>query len=60
MKPGHPGRSWPTGALPFLWLGLSFLWAVVIIVTDHVAWPLALWIATTVGPLTALQRRATR
>lgn len=45
------------GALPWLWLGLSVAWAVVIVVTDQLAWPLALWVATTVGPLTALQAR---
>ena len=44
-------------ALPWLWLGLSAVWAVVILVTDELAWPLALWIATTVGPLTALRTR---
>ena len=44
-------------ALPWLWLGLSAAWAVVIFVTDDPAWPLALWIATTVGPLTALKTR---
>ena len=44
-------------ALPWLWLGLSAAWAVVVFVTDQVAWPLALWIATTVGPLTALKTR---
>ena len=47
-------------AVPWLWLALSALWAVVIIVTDLVAWPLALWIATTVGPLTYLQRSGSR
>ncbi|MEM9517320.1 MAG: hypothetical protein AAGA42_20905 [Actinomycetota bacterium] len=36
---------------------MSAAWAVVIIVTDQLAWPLALWIATTVGPLTALATR---
>lgn len=41
--------------LPWLWLAMSMLWAVVIIVTDQLAWPLALWIATTVGPLTYLK-----
>ncbi|MDW3178707.1 MAG: hypothetical protein R8J94_15050 [Acidimicrobiia bacterium] len=41
-------------ALPWLWLGMSAAWAVVIFTTDQLAWPLALWIATTVGPLTAL------
>lgn len=49
----------PTGrmlqALPWLWLAMSLLWAVVIIVTDQPAWPLALWIATTVAPLTYLR-----
>ena len=44
-------------AVPWLWLGLSAAWAVVIFATDQVAWPLALWIATTVGPLTALKAR---
>ena len=32
--------------------------AVVIFSTDQMAWPLALWIATTVGPLTALKTRS--
>lgn len=41
--------------IPWLWLALSLSWAVVILVTDEVAWPLALWIAGTVGPLTLLQ-----
>ncbi len=41
-------------ALPWLWLAMSLAWAVVIVVTEHLAWPLALWIATTVGPLTYL------
>ncbi len=57
MNTGDSGRRLLTRALPFLWLGLSIVWATVIIVTDHVAGPLALWIATTVGPLTALQHR---
>lgn len=43
--------------IPFLWLGLSIAWAVVIFVTDQLAWPLALWIATTVGPLTLMSSR---
>jgi hypothetical protein len=46
-------------ALPWLWLAMSLAWAVVIIVTDQIAWPLALWIATTVGPLTFLKRQVT-
>lgn len=44
-------------ALPWLWLGLSAAWAGVIFATDQLAWPLALWIATTVGPLIALKTR---
>lgn len=36
---------------------MSAAWAVVIFTTDQLAWPLALWIATTVGPLTALKTR---
>ena len=43
--------------LPWMWLGLSTIWAVVVLVTDQPAWPLALWIATTLGPLTALTTR---
>ncbi len=54
---GTARRAQLLNALPWLWLGLSAVWAVVIIVTDQVAWPLALWIATTVGPLTALKTR---
>lgn len=42
--------------IPWLWLAISLLWAVVIIVTDELGWPLALWIATTVGPLTYLSK----
>ena len=43
-------------AVPWLWLALSVSWAVVIVITDQLAWPLALWIATTVGPLIYLRR----
>jgi hypothetical protein len=50
-------RTHLLNALPWLWLGLSAVWAVVIFVTDHLSWSLALWIATTVGPLTALKAR---
>jgi hypothetical protein len=46
--------------MPWLWLSLSMVWAVVIFVTDQPAWPLALWIATTVGPLTLLRSRLTK
>lgn len=43
-------------AVPWLWLSMSLAWAVVIIVTDEFAWPLALWVATTLGPLTYLSK----
>ena len=54
---GTPRRAHLVNALPWLWLGMSAAWAVVIFTTDQLAWPLALWIATTVGPLTALETR---
>jgi len=44
--------------LPAAWITVSAIWAVIILVTDHPAWPLALWIATTVGPLTTLARQS--
>ncbi|MDW3214735.1 MAG: hypothetical protein R8G01_12095 [Ilumatobacteraceae bacterium] len=50
-------RTRVVASLPWMWLGLSAAWAIVIFATDEVAWPLALWIATTVGPLTALKTR---
>lgn len=43
--------------LPFAWLAMSAVWAAVILVTGQLSWPLALWIATTVGPLTVLDKR---
>lgn len=43
--------------LPFLWLALSAFWAAVILITNAPARPLAVWIATMLGPLTVLQRR---
>ena len=47
-------RSRLRRAIPWLWFAMSLLWTVVIILTDQLAWPLPLWIATTVGPLTYL------
>lgn len=38
-------------------LALSLTWAGVIIVTDALAWPLALWVATPLAPLTLLRER---
>ena len=52
-----PRRARLLKAMPWLWLALSAAWAVVIFTTDQLAWPLALWVATTLGPLTALDRR---
>lgn len=43
--------------VPFAWLALSAAWAGVVLVTERPAWPLAIWIAITVGPLTALDGR---
>jgi hypothetical protein len=54
----HATRGRLRQAVPWLWLAMSLAWAVVIIVTDELAWPLALWIATTVGPLTYLTTSA--
>ena len=56
VMPEPTARSTLHRILPFAWLAFSAVWAVVIIVTDQPAWPLALWIATTVGPLTALDK----
>ncbi len=58
VTPEPARRSTLRRVLPFAWLALSAMWAAVILITDQLAWPLALWIATTVGPLTALDRRS--
>lgn len=60
LAPEPARRSTLRRVLPFAWLALSATWAAVIVVTDQLAWPLALWIATTVGPLTALDKRHRR
>jgi hypothetical protein len=52
-----PSRRRNLRPLVFAWLALSVCWAGVIIVTDALAWPLALWIATTLGPLTMVRSR---
>ena len=57
---GSSRRTHVLRALPWLWLGLSAGWAIVIFATDQLAWPLALWIATTLGPLTARTKRQER
>jgi hypothetical protein len=60
-RPHEPARG-PTmqRVVPFAWLALSAAWAAVIVATDQVAWPLAIWIAATLGPLTAIERRHRR
>ena len=60
LKRDRSSRARITTALPWLWLVLSALWAMVIFTTDQLAWPLALWIAATLGPLTALRSRLNR
>jgi len=60
QEPNNAGggrRARLRNALPWLWLGLSAVWAVVIFTTDQLAWPLALWVATTLGPLAVLDNR---
>lgn len=56
MTPGEiPPRF--VRVVPLLWIVLSLAWAVIIVVSDRPAWALALWIATTLGPLTMLDER---
>jgi len=44
--------------LPWMWLATCIAWALVLVATDRPAWPLTLWIATTVGPVVALNTSA--
>lgn len=44
--------------IALFWLVLSVFWVVVIFVTDQPAWPLAIWVATSVGPMTRWASRA--
>jgi hypothetical protein len=60
LPPGPHRRSTLQRVVPFAWLALSATWVAVIVVTDQVAWPLTIWIATTLGPLTAIERRHRR
>lgn len=53
----HP--RW-VSALAVTWLAVSALWLVVIVITDIPAWPLAIWIAATAGPLAVLANRRPR
>lgn len=45
------------GTVLFLWMALNIAWLAVIFVTDLPAWMLAIWIAATIGLLTALRTR---
>ena len=36
-------------AIPWLWLTFNATWLAVIFITDQPAWPLPIWIATTLG-----------
>ena len=49
-------RRW---ALPLAWIGSSVIWAAVMIDTAEIAWPLAVWMATTFAPLSVMSRRRT-
>ena len=40
-----------------LWMVLNITWLAVLFVSDVPAWTLAIWIAATVGPITALAAR---
>ncbi len=51
------GREKLLSALPWLWVGLVVLWAVVFFATGHTGGPLAIWIAITLGPIAVLQNR---
>ncbi len=57
LPPEPHRRSMLQRVVPFAWLALSAAWAAVIVVNDQVALPLTIWIATTLGPLTAIERR---
>lgn len=50
------------GVIATVWLAITFLWVVVIFVTDVPAWPITIWIAITIVPISALgkaQRKPT-
>ena len=40
-----------------LWMVLNITWLAVLFVSDVPAWTLAIWIAATLGPITALAAR---
>jgi hypothetical protein len=51
------GAGTRSTVLPLVWLATSAIWAAVVLATEYPAWPLAIWIAATIGPLTAIERR---
>ena len=54
-EPAFVERTFLERSLPWLWLAMSAAWAAAMFVTETPEWPIALWIATTVGPLTLLR-----
>jgi Flp pilus assembly protein TadB len=55
---GHDGvRLRAFRALPWLWFALCAIWLVVVLVTELLAWTLAIWIGTVLGSVTMLQAR---
>lgn len=56
-EPTASQRSRLQASLPWLWLLLSAIWAAIILATETAAWPLAVWIATTLGPFTLSRNR---
>ena len=44
-------------AVPWVWVALAAVWAVIIFTTDEGGGPLAIWIAITLGPIAVLQSR---
>lgn len=40
---------------PVVWLVVLVVWVALLVVTDQPAWPLAVWIALTIGPVTMQQ-----
>lgn len=52
----EPSTSRIMSAISLLWLALCAIWLAVIFVTDLPAWPLPIWIAVTLGPITVYNR----
>ena len=54
-EPAVVRRTFLERSLPWMWLTLSAAWAASLFITEAPAWPVALWVATTIGPLTLLR-----